>query len=348
MKKILFIAIFSVFAFIACSSENKSDTHTSSEANLSEANSSANKVTGTNVSIIPIEWTSLGDRIELKHSMGVAEVQKNPQKVVSFDIGAIDTFEALGLGDKIVGVPAKTLPKYLEKYNSKQNVGSVVEIDFEALSALKPDLILISGRQAKFYEKLNEIAPTVFVGLDNTNFVESFRAKVIAIASLYGEVGQSHGEGLSADSAFETVKKLLSDIEAQKALVDKDKKALVILTNANRISVFGPNSRFGVLYDLFGLSPADTNLKIGTHGNRADSEYILKVNPDYLFVVDRNVIAKNKETAAAALDNPLIAKTKAAQNGKIIYLDPELWYLAGGGGLISLKAMSDEVFEAIK
>ena len=79
MKKILFIAVFSVFAFIACSSENKSDTNTSSEANLSEANSSANKVTGTNVSIIPIEWTSLGDRIELKHSMGVAEVQKNPQ-----------------------------------------------------------------------------------------------------------------------------------------------------------------------------------------------------------------------------------------------------------------------------
>ena len=75
---------------------------------------------------------------------------------------------------------------------------------------------------------------------------------------------------------------------------------------------------------------------------------VLKTNPDYLFVVDRNVIAKSKETAAAALDNPLIAKTKAAQNGKIIYLDPELWYLAGGGGLISLKAMSDEVFEAIK
>lgn len=347
MKKILFIAVFSVFAFIACSSENKSDTNTSSEANLSEANSSANKVTGTNVSIIPIEWTSLGDRIELKHSMGVAEIQKNPQKVVSFDIGAIDTFEALGLGDKIVGVPAKTLPKYLEKYNSKQNVGSVVEIDFEALSALKPDLILISGRQAKFYEKLNEIAPTVFVGLDNTNFVESFRAKVVAIASLYGGIGDSH-EGLSTDSAYKTVQELLKEIESKKASVDKSKTALVILTNANRISVFGPNSRFGVLYDLFGLSPADTNLKIGTHGNRADSEYILKTNPDYLFVVDRNVIAKNKETAAAALDNPLIAKTKAAQNGKIIYLDPELWYLAGGGGLISLKAMSDEVFEAIK
>lgn len=351
MKKILFISIFSVFAFIACSSENKSntntDTNSSSELNSSEQ-SSANKVTGTNVTIIPIEWTSLGDRIELKHSMGVAEVQRNPQKVVSFDIGAIDTFEALNLGDKIVGVPAKTLPKYLEKYNTKQSVGSVVEIDFEALSALKPDLILISGRQAKFYEKLNDIAPTVFVGLDNTNFVESFRAKVVAIASLYGDLGHSHGDGLSTDSAYETVENLLKDIESQKTSVDKSKTALVILTNANRISVFGPNSRFGVLYDLFGLSPADTNLKIGTHGNRADSEYILKVNPDYLFVVDRNVIAKNKETAAAALDNPLIAKTKAAQNGKIIYLDPELWYLAGGGGLISLKAMSDEVFNALK
>ncbi len=92
----------------------------------------------------------------------------------------------------------------------------------------------------------------------------------------------------------------------------------------------------------------DENVKVGTHGKSINSEFILEKNPDYLFVVDRNIIVGNKERAQGILDNALVTKTNAATNNKIIYLDPEYWYLASGNGLESLKTMILEVTNAIK
>lgn len=80
----------------------------------------------------------------------------------------------------------KNLPKYLQQFKNKPSVGGVQQVDFEAIDALKPDLIIISGRQSKFYDKLKEIAPTLFVGLDNANFLSSFENNVLSVAKLYG------------------------------------------------------------------------------------------------------------------------------------------------------------------
>ncbi|EIE9414090.1 enterochelin ABC transporter substrate-binding protein CeuB, partial [Escherichia coli] len=113
-------------------------------------------------------------------------------------------------------------------------------------------------------------------------------------------------------------------------------------------SAFGPQSRFGIIHDVLGINAVDENIKVGTHGKSINSEFILEKNPDYIFVVDRNVILGNKERAQGILDNALVAKTKAAQNKKIIYLDPEYWYLASGNGLESLKTMILEIKNAVK
>ncbi len=104
----------------------------------------------------------------------------------------------------------------------------------------------------------------------------------------------------------------------------------------------------GIIYDVLGINAIDENIKVGTHGKSINSEFILEKNPDYIFVVDRNIIVGNKERAQGILDNALVAKTKTAQNKKIIYLDPEYWYLASGNGLESLKTMILEIKNAVK
>lgn len=104
----------------------------------------------------------------------------------------------------------------------------------------------------------------------------------------------------------------------------------------------------GIIYDVLGINAIDENIKVGTHGKSINSEFILEKNSDYIFVVDRNIIVGNKERAQGILDNALVAKTKVAQNKKIIYLDPEYWYLASGNGLESLKTMILEIKNAVK
>lgn len=327
MKKSL---VFAIFAFVL------SLVLTACNSSSNENNTSSK--TDTAVKVTPISMSDKGGSFLVKDSLGENMITKNPSKVVILDLGILDTFNALKLNDKVVGVPIKNLPKYLEQFKNKKNIGGVQQLDFEAINNLKPDLIIISGRQSKYYEKLKEIAPTLFMGLDNANFLKSFENNVLSIAKLYN----------LEKEANEKIKDIKSQIEQAKSLVDEDEKALIVLVNTNKISAFGPASRFGLIHDVLGINAVDENIQVGTHGKSINSEFILEKNPDYIFVVDRNVIVGNKERAQSMLNNPLIAKTNAAKNNKIIYLDPEYWYLASGNGLESLKAMINEISNAVK
>ena len=112
----------------------------------------------------------------IKHELGEdSTVTKNPEKVVVFDFGILDTFDELGI--EVAGLPQANIPSYLSKYEDEKytNLGSLKEPDFEAIHALKPDVIFISTRQAELYEELSEIAPTVYVGLDTAHYMDSFK-----------------------------------------------------------------------------------------------------------------------------------------------------------------------------
>lgn len=77
------------------------------------------------------------------------------------------------------------------------------------------------------------------------------------------------------------------------------------------------------------------------HGQQVTYEYIAMLNPDIIFAVDRSVAIGRSAKNLNVLNNVLVNKTKAAKNGAIILLDPQVWYLSGG--IISLNKMISEV-----
>lgn len=88
-------------------------------------------------------------------------------------MGTLDTLDKLGV--EVAAVPHDGLPEYLSKYKgTTENAGGLKEPDFEKINEIAPDLILISGRQSEAYKELSKIAPTVFVGVDTTKYMESF------------------------------------------------------------------------------------------------------------------------------------------------------------------------------
>ena len=123
----------------------------------------------SNASAEPKE-TEKTTELTIKHFLGETKVKKNPEKVVVFDFGTLDTLDALGV--EVAGLPREgTVPSYLEKYNTDkyENVGSLKEPDFEKINELQPDLIIISARQQDLYKEFQEIAPTIYLGVDTTS-----------------------------------------------------------------------------------------------------------------------------------------------------------------------------------
>lgn len=70
-------------------------------------------------------------------------------------------------------------------------------------------------------------------------------------------------------------------------------------------------------------------------------------NPDYLFVIDRGAVVGGKSSAKQVVENEMIKTTKAYKENHVVYLDPNYWYLSGGG-LISVSEMVKEVGAAFK
>lgn len=263
--------------------------------------------------------------VTVEHSLGTTKVSYKPQRIAALDLAALDILDGLGLGDKVVGIPKKSSVSYLTTYiDDKEivNLGSVKEVDMEALNSLEPDLIIIGGRLSSEYEKLAKIAPTIGVEIDHeAGYLASARKNVENIASLYGK--EDAAEELF--TGFERrVQELYAAAEGQTSITG--------LVTSGSMSTLGSGSRCSLITGEVGFENAAADVN-ATHGDTASFELLLEKNPDYIFVLDRDT-AINSEGAKVAkevMDNEIVHKTDAYQNDRIVYLTPDVWYLTEGG-----------------
>ena len=255
--------------------------------------------------------------ITATHTLGTVELPVNPKRVAVLDYGSLETISELGVTPALA-LPKKFLPPYLSKFSGEQytDLGTVKEFNIETINAFKPDLIIISGRQQDYYQKLSSIAPVYLVDILAKDQLGEAKKNIRLLGDVFGV----------PEKAAEAVKNIDEAVTRTK----------------DKVSAYGSGSRFGLVHDALGVAQADKNIKVGVHGQQVTYEYVAMLNPDIIFVVDRSVAIGRSAKNPNVLNNVLVNKTKAAKNGAIILLDPQVWYLSGGG-IISLNKMISEV-----
>ena len=267
------------------------------------------------------------------------ELNKNPERVVVFDYGVTDILKNLGVD--IVGLPKDgKLPEILSVYADDKytNVGSLKETNFEAVEALKPDLIIIGGRQAEDIDSFKEIAPTVQLSVDGENYMDSFSTVVTDLGNLFDKQDE-------AASALKDIETKVADLN--KIISEKGLSASVVMANEGGISLFSQASRYGIIYSDLGFKQLDKNIEESTHGQQITFEYFLENKSDYVFVVDRSSVTGKGESAKTLFDNEIMNKTDVAKNNNIVYLNSVVWYTMTGG-IESTNIMIDEIASSIK
>lgn len=279
--------------------------------------------------------------ISVKHALGTTEVEKNPEKIVVFDFAALDAMETLGVDGVVGTAKSSSIPGYLSKYSGSEyaNVGGLKEPDLEKINELDPDLIIINGRQHSFYDKLEQIAPTISLAKEDGKYMESFTHNMEVIGDIFDKEKE-------VDSELAKINDKISGIN--KEVKEKDYTATTLMASDGSLSVFGADSRFGIIYNNLGFKNTDGNVEAADHGQDVSFEYISSQNPNYMFVIDKSVISsdKNQKPAKEILNNNLINNMEVAKNDNIIYLDTQSWYLSDGG-FMSTNTMLDEVSKAI-
>jgi iron complex transport system substrate-binding protein len=285
--------------------------------------------------------------IAVHHASGVTEVKTNPKKIVVMDFGVLDTLDTLGVEPELLATPKQYTPKYLSKYTGEdvKDVGQMKQPNLEKVAELKPDLIIMSGRQAPYYDKLAEIAPTINLSVANDGYMDDLHSQMTILGQIFQKEDKAEMEYQALSAKV---------METRRLAQESGKKSLMIITVGNKINAYGPGMRFGFLYDKTSLDlptvmEKSESVGVKSPGGKVISyEYIKERNPDYILVIDRNAATnQGGVTAKDLFDVDILKSTNAYKNNKIIYVTPDLWYLANNG-YTGTMMMLDEIQNAIK
>lgn len=259
--------------------------------------------------------------VELETARGPVTIEKTPATLAVFDVPAVDTLTALGI--PVAGTVNKLFVDYLAPVASSATVvGSLFDPDYQALSALQPDLVIVGGRSAGTLDTVAKLAPAIDMSIDGTELLKQTRERTLQYGELFGK----------SDKATELVGKLDASLDRARSAVAGKGKGLVLMTNGPKISAFGPGSRFGWMYSELGLEAAVEEVAIADHGDAVSFEFVLQYDPDWLLVIDRTAaIGQEGDSARQTLDNELIHQTQAWQHNHLVYLNSADVYIASGG-----------------
>ncbi|WP_338864127.1 siderophore ABC transporter substrate-binding protein [Myxococcus stipitatus] len=257
----------------------------------------------------------------VRHAQGSTVVPLHPQRVVVFDLVALDILQALGV--EVFAVAGDQFPGHLAAFADPKypRMGTLFEPNYEALHAAHPDLIITGGRSSAKYANLSRIAPTVDLPMGGVDYLDTVVANTELLAGIFGK----------EEKARALVTDLRASIAKLKETAASRGTGLVVLVTGGRISAYGPGSRFGLIHGDFGVPVAAAGLSASLHGEVIGSEFIREKNPDWLFVIDRDAGMGQSGGARQVLDNELVHQTAAWKKGQVVYLDPMNAYLIGGG-----------------
>ena len=321
------LALCLALTAVACGDDPDDTSSPSSTAAASDGDTTTPSSTGD-----ATEPADTPTEVVVSHAQGETTVPYQPETVVVFDLGVLVTLDELGI--EVAGVPElAALDAAMPQYADVERVGTLFEPDFELVNSMEPDLVIVAGRSGPAYEELSKIAPTIDLTVDNADFFGSFRERTEALATIWGVEDEVATALDDIDESIVHINELAADAGS----------ALIVLTSGGEVTAYGPGSRFGLIHDDLGVTPAVEDIEEATHGNAISFEFILEATPDILYVVDRDAATNEPGPAASAvLDNEIVHRTPAWQNDKVVYLDPFAWYLAPGG-IGSVRNMLDTI-----
>ncbi|MBI0297780.1 iron-siderophore ABC transporter substrate-binding protein [Streptomyces sp. PRKS01-29] len=254
----------------------------------------------------------------ITHAMGRTELKSKPKRVVVLDVGELDNVVSLGL--KPVGyAPSEgdqAIPDYLKKdAGNPKNVGTINNLNLEAINALHPDLILGSKLRAEpLYDELKQIAPTVFSIRPGFTWKENY---LLNAAALDRTAAAQRALGAYEKKA----EKLGEDIGPDKPTITM----LRFMPQATRL--YAKASFIGTILEDVGL-PRPKNQQINDLAAEVGPERIDEADADWIFT---GVYGDPKATKRdQARSNPLWKKLKAVKAGRAKDVDEETWYLGLG------------------
>ena len=252
----------------------------------------------------------------VQHAMGSTEITGKPERVVVLDTGELDSVLALGVTPVgAVRADATTgLQSYLgERTQNVKMVGTINDPNLEEIAALQPDLILSNKvRHERLYDKLSDIAPTVFAEKVGVAWKDNFllagealdkREQAERLLADYTQKAQQVGQQFGDPSRLEV--------------------SMLRFTPTN-IRLYGEGSFIGTILRDAGFARPQPQ-QVDKTFVEISPEQISLADGDVLFYSSYGETGKNQITAGL-----LWQRLGAVSSGRAHEVPDDLWYLGIG------------------
>jgi iron complex transport system substrate-binding protein len=191
--------------------------------------------------------------VTIDHKFGETEITEQPERIVT--VGLTDHDALLALGVAPVGVtewfgeqPHATWPWAQDELGEAEPevVGDSAAVNFEAIAAQQPDLILAlyAGLKEQEYETLSEIAPTVAQPGEYVSYGIPWEELTLKVGQAVGKPDQANELVASVEEQFAEVRKDHPEFDGASA---------VVATPYEGIYVYGPEDPRGRLLEKMGF-----------------------------------------------------------------------------------------------
>ncbi len=348
MKKIITLILAGVLAvsMVACSAPTEEAAAPTEDSTAPASESTEESTEETTEEEPATAGTVVIQTVNATDELIDVEYMLDPQRIVVLNYQTLDFLDAMGLGDRIVGtIGDPTMSEHLVKYYEDPDIvqlGGMKDYDLEAVMSLQPDVIFSSDRTASHYDDLSVIAPVFCAFVDyEAGYMNSYKDLAARHSAMFGLTDEvdtiiaGYEERIAAINAFAT--------EGEVAT------ALLGLVTGGEYNALGNGGRCSIITNEMGFNNLDADQDVN-HGDIASTDLILQQNPDYLFVLDKDVAVGDEVSTTAEdliLGDQIIQQTTAYQNENIVFLTPgNNWYLVDGG-ITALDAMIKCIEDAI-
>lgn len=274
--------------------------------------------------------------VSLDTAFGAVEVKGHPERVVALGEIALDA--ALALDVKPLGALASRggsdIPQYLQdKSGPLPLVGTVREVNLEAVLKLRPDLILASSELSKEqYAKLSLMAPTVAPkGGPLSDWREAFRT-----------YGAALDRQALAEQRLAEIDQRIADLRPR---VPANASVSVVRWNPQGPIMMSSHLFAGQLLEQLGLksNPLAAEQTQRPHTDILSLENLSKADADWMFLATLN--PDGEKAMAAARQQPAFTRLKAAQANHLASVDGQIW--SSSSGYLAAQQVLDDVEKAL-
>lgn len=264
-------------------------------------------------------------------TVGDLTLDAEPQRVVSMSATATEMLFAIGAGEKLVAVdnfsnyPAETAS--LEKVDAYQP-------NVEAISALQPDLVIVSYDPGNLIEQLNALSIPVF----SANAVANLDGVYEQITQLGTLTGRS-------DEAMSVVATMQSEIGEIVAGITKTDPPLTYFYELDpTLYTITSNTFVGGVMSSLGLVSIADGVEAGNDYPQLSAEVLVEKDPDIIFLADTKCCAQSAQTVAA---RDGWAELSAVRTSNIVELDDDIASRWGPRLVDLVRVVADAVAAAL-